>query len=67
MSPEQTIEHKVAMAVTGLSSDVLALSLMINDPAVAAVMAHDYETIEAARVQLGRLLGRLPVPQIKAA
>lgn len=67
MSPEQTIEHKVAMEVCGLTSTVSALIRMSHEPQARALLALDYETMVDAHQQLGRVLGRLPLIVKQAA
>lgn len=63
MSPEQTIEHKVAMAVCGLTSDIATLIQMSREPQARDLLGQDYVTLLDAHTQLGRVLGRLPLPR----
>lgn len=67
MSPEQTIEHKVAMEVCGLTSTIATLIRMSREPQSAGLLALDYMTIFDAHAQLGRVLTRLPITQRTAA
>lgn len=65
--PANTLDHKVAMSVTGLASSVFDLTLLCNDPVAAAMAGNDHELIVSAHRELGRLLSRLPANQNEAA
>jgi hypothetical protein len=66
-SPADQLDHHVAKAVVDLASLVIQISSMSADPAAAALLAKDHDTFESSRLELGRVLARLPVSQKEAA
>jgi hypothetical protein len=60
MVEAETLEHKVAMEVTGLTSAVARLIVMSYEPHSRDLLAFDHETIRDAHEQLGRVLSRIP-------
>ena len=65
--PSDSLENRVAMHVTGLASEVLALISLAKSPEAAKLIAQDIAILTGAHYQLGRVLARLPVSQTIAA
>lgn len=63
MSPEQTVEHKVAMEVVALTNTISTLIRMSYEPQARDLLGQDYVTLLDAHTQLGRVMGRLPLPR----
>jgi hypothetical protein len=60
MVEAETLDHKVAMEITGLTSSVSRLIAMSYQPQTRDLLAFDHETLRDAHHQLGRVLERIP-------
>ncbi len=61
--PADSIEHRVAMATCGLTNDIATLIRMSHEPQSRDLLGQDYLTLLDAHQQLGRVIGRLPIPR----